>query len=501
MKNTWAWLVAVAMAVGGCSGDDGDVSAAADVAADMPADAVEPPTDGASADDSEAPPNDAVEGDEGAEKDAADGGPDPDDAALDTAKPPELTCDNVSFEGCCTGLGSLVYCEGDQLQEGNCADSDLACGWDPTGADGNGWYACVANAAPEPAGEHAYLCLGETCIVTPCEGQTCGYECGETCGTCSDTEYCTEANECLVCACGEKQACGVDACGKPCGQCKDAEYCTAEDNTCEACDCGDDACGVDQCGVSCGECGAADFCALGQCYDSIGSCTSNADKIALSEADSFGVLASCGLGCLSEPDPIQCATDCSQEGLGVTAPCAECLGDTLACAIANCVQPCVSDPGSAECTICRQEHCDPAFFECAGISSIDPTPDPVGACCQVDASCLDVSKADCLNTGVGGWLSEKTCADVLCPDETQGVCCFTDGTCEIATADVCGTVGGFSSADECGPTACDGVSPKGACCHADGSCEETFDKDCQAAGDKYGGADTTCADAACAPPG
>ncbi|MSP72269.1 MAG: hypothetical protein EXR76_08820 [Myxococcales bacterium] len=95
------------------------------------------------------------------------------------------------------------------------------------------------------------------------------------------------------------------------------------------------------------------------------ACTGAADRAALLvHADEAQmVVGNCALGCFAQPS--SCAPACVQGSLGISAGCAACFGDLVACAVANCFQVC-GVPGSAACTACRAMFCDEALELCAG---------------------------------------------------------------------------------------------------------------------------------------
>lgn len=143
-----------------------------------------------------------------------------------------VPCGDVPEEGCCTADGTLRFCEAGGLMTLECAAGGTLCGWDGP----NAFYDCAApSASPEPTGAVPYLCAGETCA-NACADRECGFDCGESCGTCGEGKRCSDAGTCEDCTCDGK-SCGDDGCGKACGTCGSAELC--EDNVCVANLCGD----------------------------------------------------------------------------------------------------------------------------------------------------------------------------------------------------------------------------------------------------------------------
>ena len=128
--------------------------------------------------------------------------------------------------------------------------------------------------------------------VSNCLDKVCGDDgCGESCGTCSETETCTELGVCKEASCipdCSNRTCGDDACGESCGTCPENEICT-ELGVCKeaSCipDCSNKTCGDDACGNSCGVCDLKEVCSdLGTCEEIIdgqlgGGCENQADCV------------------------------------------------------------------------------------------------------------------------------------------------------------------------------------------------------------------------------
>lgn len=73
-------------------------------------------------------------------------------------------------------------------------------------------------------------------------------------------------------------------------------------------------------------------------------------------------------------------------------------------------------------------------------------PQPEGACCLPDGSCIEVVEADCLAQGGVFSAPGVACVEVSCPQPT-GACCLPDGTCVEVTEEDCGSLGGIFSGD------------------------------------------------------
>ncbi|MGM0574707.1 MAG: hypothetical protein ACQEXJ_07355 [Myxococcota bacterium] len=174
-----------------------------------------------------------------------------------TGGDPAWSCDELSFEGCCTDQGAVVWCEEGQVQQLECFADGGTCGWNGE----EGFFDCAAEEMGDPGGSVPYLCPGEACSES-CAERECGYACGEACGTCGEGQVC-DAGQCVACSCDGK-ACGDDGCGDSCGACGEGEFCEA--NQCEVCSCEGLECGENACGESCGTCGDGQACtAEGQC--------------------------------------------------------------------------------------------------------------------------------------------------------------------------------------------------------------------------------------------
>jgi hypothetical protein len=78
----------------------------------------------------------------------------------------------------------------------------------------------------------------------------------------------------------------------------------------------------------------------------------------------------CGQDCLKSgsKDP-NCARDCIVMDTSMTNECASCYAGVVACATKNCLNECITDPTSAECTACQVEKgCRSTFDECSGLT-------------------------------------------------------------------------------------------------------------------------------------
>jgi formylglycine-generating enzyme required for sulfatase activity len=158
--------------------------------------------------------------------------------------------------------------------------------------------------------ESPLVCLSAVCQVEGsdcptdmgCNGLECGLDpiCGQSCGSCSDSEICDEGQcieEPCVPDCNALE-CGLDPiCGQTCGNCGDSKICDEGQCIEEPCvpDCNGLECGLDPvCEVSCGNCSDGEICQEGQC--TIGSCYPNCGDEVLIPAGTFW------MGCNVEVD-------------------------------------------------------------------------------------------------------------------------------------------------------------------------------------------------------
>ncbi|MCK4340219.1 MAG: S8 family serine peptidase [Phycisphaerae bacterium] len=88
-------------------------------------------------------------------------------------------------------------------------------------------------------------------------------------------------------------------------------------------------------------------------------------------------------------------------------------------------------------------------------------PDPEGACCFADGSCLVQTQSDCSATWLG---AGTTCLPNPCP-QPQGACCYADGSCLFTTLAGCGG-SWLGMGTDCDPNPC---PPPG--CPGDSNCD------------------------------
>ncbi len=129
-------------------------------------------------------------------------------------------------------------------------------------------------------------------------------------------------------------------------------------------------------------------------------------------------------------------------------------------------------------------------------------PQPKGACCLPNGSCVEnKTAAEC--SGLGGTYQGdgSVCANVTCP-QPRGACCLPNGSCvENKTAAECSGLGGTYQGDNsvCANVSC--PQPRGACCLPNGSCvENKTAAECSGLGGTYQGDNSVCANVTCPAP-
>ncbi|MBP7849788.1 MAG: hypothetical protein KA053_05890, partial [Lentimicrobiaceae bacterium] len=106
----------------------------------------------------------------------------------------------------------------------------------------------------------------------------------------------------------------------------------------------------------------------------------------------------------------------------------------------------------------------------------NPCPQPQGACCMPDGSCVQTDINTCGQILHGMWMGAGVpCVPNPCPqpEPDSGACCYPDGSCIYRDSISCIQTGGAYQGDgvSCMPNPC--PQPQGACCMPDGSCVQT----------------------------
>ena len=85
------------------------------------------------------------------------------------------------------------------------------------------------------------------------------------------------------------------------------------------------------------------------------------------------------------------------------------------------------------------------------------------------------------------------------PLQTQGACCFSDGTCQVALLGSCPAGGSaLAAGTTCSPNNCPAPIPSGACCNTTtGACAFTLSTTCTALGGSFVGSNSTCSPNPC----
>jgi len=101
-----------------------------------------------------------------------------------------------------------------------------------------------------------------------------------------------------------------------------------------------------------------------------GACT-NPEDMAIIESpdiDVDDVAATCGTGCIADPNPVECTSTCLQEDIGLSEECADCFGGIVFCTIDHCLTQCMLDPEGDPCRTCLADAgCIDDFQTCSGI--------------------------------------------------------------------------------------------------------------------------------------
>jgi hypothetical protein len=129
-------------------------------------------------------------------------------------------------------------------------------------------------------------------------------------------------------------------------------------------------------------------------------------------------------------------------------------------------------------------------------------PAATGACCDIefDMCAGGLTQSDCATQG-NHWVGPQTsCSSTIC--DTEGACCFNDGSCVQLSGVFCFSFGGAFSGygTSCSAPGFD-CNPEGACCFFDGSCGDTLSpEECAEASGTYQGNDSTCSGVSCPQP-
>ena len=122
------------------------------------------------------------------------------------------------------------------------------------------------------------------------------------------------------------------------------------------------------------DCGPDEICVADRCTPDptapqrvgMGACTNGPDEDAFRRGgiDAYDLLERCGVQCFGQEAP--CIQTCVSQAVPLSAGCAQCFGDLVACMGTICVIDCAFQDQS-DCEDCRRQACDGAFEACAGL--------------------------------------------------------------------------------------------------------------------------------------
>jgi hypothetical protein len=102
-----------------------------------------------------------------------------------------------------------------------------------------------------------------------------------------------------------------------------------------------------------------------------GVCENENDCPIVSSGEARTAAQDCGIGCVADADPDQCASDCVVAESGLSVECAACYVGIVTCSRENCLTQCLGDAAGMECMQCQVDAgCRAAFDECSGLPPI-----------------------------------------------------------------------------------------------------------------------------------
>ncbi len=97
------------------------------------------------------------------------------------------------------------------------------------------------------------------------------------------------------------------------------------------------------------------------------ACNNEGDLAILQTVDVEGQAGTCGLGCITDPNRVMCASDCVSNATGLSAGCSMCFAAAIECTITNCIGSCL-DPAAPACQQCQIDNgCRDVFTACSGV--------------------------------------------------------------------------------------------------------------------------------------
>lgn len=95
-----------------------------------------------------------------------------------------------------------------------------------------------------------------------------------------------------------------------------------------------------------------------------GGCLAQADQDIMNAAAFDKQSTDCSKPCAFNADVAGCVGRCLVSDVGLSASCARCNAENIACGAKNCLTSCALDSASESCHSCVREHCDVAFQAC-----------------------------------------------------------------------------------------------------------------------------------------
>jgi hypothetical protein len=122
-------------------------------------------------------------------------------------------------------------------------------------------------------------------------------------------------------------------------------------------------------GVCISAAGAAGAASLCQAADDLAWLRSQATPAQTGRELARAEASNCGLACLNDACPDDCAVRCMTQvkGVQLSSGCAGCYGGIVLCTIGKCLPQCINEPQSTGCKECQEtQGCNDEFYGCTG---------------------------------------------------------------------------------------------------------------------------------------